>query len=862
MENDMAKSPIEIWRDGPVTSPHQPYKADIRDWALWLESMVTSGILSSGPWFATKAGMTLGYAANTIAIVYNDPTAANNGLYIKSGASGSGSWTQLTSFLPGYQFVTASPTGASTANAIVATTSPRLPAGDGVALVTLAIPATNTASPVTVRFDGGALLTIKTRTGEDPDAGELQQNDVVAGFVSAATFRLISDLNSLRNFQSAKAWANNAEDVPVSVALGGDGATTFSAKHWAAKSEEEADRSYDEAERAHNEANNAETSAGVAAAIVNDIASEKEVPIVGVVEALPSLVLPIGMTSIRTNGFGTMGDLGAWPLAVEVENTGGLEPWQRLTNGGARRWELRADAVSATVFGVKGDGVTDDAEAIRNALRWWKFTAYPLRFPAGSYRIASPVLVDLSGVSSVGDIIMEGSIKPDPGIGRAITFRNVRGGRFLLRVRGGGQTADYTQADPVGCDEAFRFEGGKGWEAVVYGKNYAGRVCRATRSSDLNEFQCQLVDLSVHVDSSAERTEAETVRLAAGVGQGFFIDTYATAFGTLSSYVGFWEKYGSVIENTTDITVQFVETLYRGVTGFDSRGVISGWFSNVNVGSELALPPDLFTVRASSTRASYNIHISEGFAVGGNIGFNFVQVGSDLLEGITADSLHTISNKSHGVVVNACYGFDINHRSTGDNIAGRVIGGSSYGVLRPKYKRSVLEALEVGSSVLECNFNDGYIVDANTSNTAATPLIRAIGTTARNYFNDLRLSSARINTVFLLTNGSKHRVRGGSAYNLNNGQLFNELPEMFSDVAGWADKATGSAVIPAGQTSIVVNHGMSAAPNRVFLQPYEPAGGIAKVNGAATTTQFTITIPAAIGVDLRIDWRAQMRYSA
>lgn len=358
----------EVWRDYvtdgiPSSGANKPQKADIRSWSSWLESMVTSGVLSSGPWFATKAAMTLGYAANTVAIVYNDPTAANNGLYIKSGASGSGSWTQLTSFLPGYQFVTASPTGASTANAIVASTSPRLPAGDGVALVTLAIPATNTASPVTVRFDGGAVLTIKTRTGEDPDAGELQQNDVVAGFVSGATFRLISDLNSLRNFQSAKAWANNAEEVPVSTELGGDGVTTFSAKHWAAKSDESADRADNEADRSELARVGAESAAGVAAAIVNDIASEKEVPIVGVVQALPSLYLPVGMTAIRTNGFSVMGDGGEWPMVVEVPNTGDLKAWHRLTNGGARRWELRTNAANIKMFGAKGDGVTDDTWA-------------------------------------------------------------------------------------------------------------------------------------------------------------------------------------------------------------------------------------------------------------------------------------------------------------------------------------------------------------------------------------------------------------------------------------------------------------------------------------------------------------------
>ncbi|NRF12505.1 sialate O-acetylesterase [Agrobacterium pusense] len=303
----------EVWRDYvtdgiPSSGANKPKKSDIRSWSSWLESMVTSGVLSSGPWFATKAAMTLGYAANTVAIVYNDPTAANNGLYIKSGASGSGSWTQLTSFLPGYQFVTASPTGASTANAIVASTSPRLPAGDGVALVTLAIPVTNTASPVTVRFDGGAVLTIKTRTGEDPDAGELQQNDVVAGFVSGATFRLISDLNSFRNFQSAKAWANNDEDVPVPASLGGDGVNTFSAKHWAAKSEEDADRSYDEADRSEVARAGSESARDQAAGYVNDIVSEKEVPIYSTVAGMPAITVPPGMSVINVRGRNSISD--------------------------------------------------------------------------------------------------------------------------------------------------------------------------------------------------------------------------------------------------------------------------------------------------------------------------------------------------------------------------------------------------------------------------------------------------------------------------------------------------------------------------------------------------------------------------
>ena len=353
-----APSGSEVWRDYvtngiPSSGANNPKKSDIRSWAGWLESLVTSGVLSSGPWFATKAAMTLAYAANTIAIVYNDPAAPNNGLYIKSGASGSGSWNQLTSFLPGYQFVTASPTGESTPNAIVAVTSPRLPAGDGVALVTLVIPATNTASPVTVRFDGGAALSIKTRTGENPDAGELQQNDVVAGFVSGSTFRLISDLNSLRNFQSAKAWANNDEDVPVPADLGGDGSTTFSAKHWAAKSNEDADRS--EVART-----GAEAARDIAAGYASDAVSQGNVPIYATVVGMPSLEIPVGINAIRVNGYYAAGD-GGGALYVKVDD----EPAHggKFQTADGAWWEISETNLDPRQFGAKGDGIADDSNA-------------------------------------------------------------------------------------------------------------------------------------------------------------------------------------------------------------------------------------------------------------------------------------------------------------------------------------------------------------------------------------------------------------------------------------------------------------------------------------------------------------------
>ncbi len=391
----------EVWRDYvtdgiPSSGNNNPKKSDARAWSSWLESLVTSGVLSSGPWFSTKAAMTLAYAANTIAVVYNDATAANNGLYIKVGASGSGSWTQLTSFLPGYQFVTASPTGESTANAIVALTSPRLPSGDGVALITLAIPATNTATPVTVRFDGGAVLTIKTRTGEDPDAGELQQNDLVTGFVSGANFRLISDLNSLRNYQSAKAWANNDEDAPIPAILGGDGATTFSAKHWAAKSEEDADRSDDEADRSEVARVGAESARDQAAGYVNDIVSEKEVPITATRNGMEVLQFPAGMNSLETRGYAVMGVGRAAYVRVNAEPAHGMKVRSAdrvLPNGSVDPvnggwWEIAEDEVSVRMAGARtGEPASVNTEAFQRVFDFAAERGLTVRVPAGSYSL-------------------------------------------------------------------------------------------------------------------------------------------------------------------------------------------------------------------------------------------------------------------------------------------------------------------------------------------------------------------------------------------------------------------------------------------------------------------------------------------
>jgi len=239
-----------IFRDfatdgSPGSGIHDPLKPEIREWGTWLESLISSGSLGDN-WFATKTLLDadLAYAANTVAVVYNDATTSQNGFYVKVGASGTGSWTQIQNFIPGFQFIKATDAGAGTANAITATTSPRLSYSDGAQLVLLNIFETNTSETVTVAFDGGVALSVKTASGNNPVIGGLVAGMQVLGVVSASgtQFKLVSDQASAAIQAASEAaqgyseeWANKAEDSPVSVAAGGDGSTEFSALHWAAK---------------------------------------------------------------------------------------------------------------------------------------------------------------------------------------------------------------------------------------------------------------------------------------------------------------------------------------------------------------------------------------------------------------------------------------------------------------------------------------------------------------------------------------------------------------------------------------------------------------------------------------------------
>ncbi|RFB95289.1 hypothetical protein B5K11_10115 [Rhizobium leguminosarum bv. trifolii] len=205
----MALTANQVYRDYvtdgiPSSGNNKVRKAEIRSLLTGYESIIAAFTSAGGLIYSSKAAIDadLAHAANSMAWVIGDATTANNGVYGKVGASGTGSWTRRSD-LP-FSFIIASDAGAGTANAIQATTA--IPVS-GSALVVTNVFEANAGSPVTISFNGGSALTIKSNSGNDIAAGGLTAGMLLFGYVSGSTFRLISDQVSAAIVAAAEAAA-------------------------------------------------------------------------------------------------------------------------------------------------------------------------------------------------------------------------------------------------------------------------------------------------------------------------------------------------------------------------------------------------------------------------------------------------------------------------------------------------------------------------------------------------------------------------------------------------------------------------------------------------------------------------------
>jgi hypothetical protein len=518
-----------------------------------------------------------------------------------------------------------------------------------------------------------------------------------------------------------------------------------------------------------------------------------------------------------------------------------------------------------TWFGGVGDGSTDDTAAIQASMTWWSGgDNRALIFDESKrFLMSSGVSVDCESLFSPGSVIMKGSVRSAADVSALFTFTNVRGGRFGLRVYGGGQTADYTLADPAGKNEAFVFVNAYG-SVIEYaeGTEYSGRVLRIKSDTPgAGGFQSQWLEINrIYCNSSAAIGASEGTRLDNGVGQAFYINTGAAAFGTIYEALVSWDRYGPVIEDTTDVTIHDLESLWRGSTGMELRGVISFWGGTLKLGSELTgWTSDLLKITDSAARNSQNVHIDTCFAVGGFNGVSVTNVGATAGQGLSITKLVSRLNTNRGLRISGCSEFHIGSvLSYADEIGIELAGTNDNGKIDCQVTASKLQAIVVSSGTSNVTFT-GSAKDGNVDAAATTSLID-VNTTNGIFFHDFVASSANVDYLYDIVSSNLTRIRDGRVVTSGGSAVLRNDPNRARGVMGLVTEGSGIATVLNGTASIVVNHGLVKAPQWVGLTSRTSTSVDLYVTNI-TTTQFTINVSAAVGSDTPVLWEAMVNYS-
>ena len=125
------------------------------------------------------------------ALVYGDFARANNGIYLKVGVSGSGSWSQITNYLPGWQDATAEAMDVGgTANSISATIAD-YPGPEEAKRLILVPQLANTSGTVELALNGEPSKALKSASGNDLAIGALQPGIATELYKSGNEWRLL-----------------------------------------------------------------------------------------------------------------------------------------------------------------------------------------------------------------------------------------------------------------------------------------------------------------------------------------------------------------------------------------------------------------------------------------------------------------------------------------------------------------------------------------------------------------------------------------------------------------------------------------------------------------------------------------------
>lgn len=344
-----------VWRDYetndvPASGVYSPEKREIRKWAEYVETMLRAAA-GGNLVYTSKSDIDadLDHDANSAAVVVGDPTAANNGLYMKVGASGSGSWDRIGD-LP-TTLVRLTVTG-GTADAIEAssTEEPMAP-GDKLFLLT---PTADNTGPVTIARNGGTAYPVKSAIGASLAAEALINGVPVLMLWETDHYRLlistpVDETGLLADAIAAAAEAETYKDLAL----------------------------------------------GAASALGNQV-HQYDTRAQAALASIPS-----GVSEIRITRFAS-----GYPLAFATYIQGTSGGPMAFQDADSQWWELdlSGEEVLAAWFGVKADGTNDDASAINAALV--AADGKPVILPPGTINVGSK----LERTTSTSDTFKAGPI--------------------------------------------------------------------------------------------------------------------------------------------------------------------------------------------------------------------------------------------------------------------------------------------------------------------------------------------------------------------------------------------------------------------------------------------------------------------
>lgn len=189
--------PAQVYRDFvtdgvPASGANMVRKSDVRRLYAERDAALAAGLYNGGLIYDTKASMNadLARGANSSAWVIGDGIAANNGIYRKTGASGSGAWVRVGD-LP-YSVVYAQNDGSGTANAIKATASVPIATSPYAQLISVPFAAANNGA-MTLAISGEAPRPLVLNVGGQIPAGYVKTGmSALVQIDNAGNYRLFS----------------------------------------------------------------------------------------------------------------------------------------------------------------------------------------------------------------------------------------------------------------------------------------------------------------------------------------------------------------------------------------------------------------------------------------------------------------------------------------------------------------------------------------------------------------------------------------------------------------------------------------------------------------------------------------------